>query len=241
MSFPTTIYGHLADRLTQTTDQKHPLGTRMVLPDGRVFRYARAGAVTLAIGKLMQESVVLTDHGVDMTATAADIGDKKVTAYLLTTAIDPNEYKEGYLFIDSGAGAGQVCTIKSHPAGTASADCEFTLEDEDALTVALTTASDIGLRLNPYDGVLVMPTSLTGIPVGVTPIAVTTPNYFWLQTWGPAAVLTAGDVLVGNNVVPLTTVGAVGPSTSHLLPVVGTVMSVASSTEYSLVFLTIAP
>lgn len=241
MSFPTRLYGRHGTVLAESATKKYPLGTPLELPDGRVYRYTRAGGTALDIGKLMQEAVVITGHTCDQAAAAAVIGATQVTVTLVTNNVTVNQYAEGYLFIDSGPGAGQMCTIKSHPAAAATATCVFTLEDEDALTVALTIASDVGLRKNLWDGAIVFPTTITGAPVGVTPRAVTEDYYCWLQTWGPAAVLTAGVLVRGNNVVPMTTAGAVGPSAGDLFPVVGVCMSVAPTTEYSLVYLTIAP
>ncbi len=250
MSFTNTLYGPLGSRLVATAAQKCPLGTRLVLPGSRVFHYTKAGAVALDIGKVMQQAVVTSGHTKDLAVAAvAAIGATSVTITNATTALVKDDYAEGYLFVNNEAGEGQICTIKTHPAeATGSASCVITLEEEDALTVALTTASKVGLRVNEYKNVVVNPTTITGIPVGVTPIAVPLSYYFWLQTWGPANVLTNGTVIRGLTVVPSgTTAGAVdvyplnSVDTSGQQPVVGTVMSVGATTEYSLVFLTLAP
>lgn len=250
MSFPNVIYGALGDRLVTTSTQKNPLGTKMILPDGRVFRYTKAGGVALNIGTLAQEAVVTTGHTKDLAVAAvAAIGAVVVTITNSTTAITANMYAEGYLFTNDAAGEGQICTIKSHPAeSTGSGTCVITLEDEDPLTVALTTLSEVGLRKNLYKDVVVCPTTLTGVVVGVVPCAVALNYYFWLQTWGPACVLTNGTLIRGLTCVASgTTGGAVDVTplnsvdTSSQEQAVGTVMSVAASTEYSLVNLTIAP
>lgn len=250
MAFPNTVYGRLGDAKAESSTAKLPLGTRMVLPDGRVYRYTKNGAVALSIARLCQESVVVSGHGVDLAvASAAAIGATTVTLTNATTAITANEYAQGYLFVNDVDGEGQICTIKSHPAeATGSGSVVMTLEAEDALTVALTTSSQVGLRYNPYKNVLVNPTTATGVPVGVTPISVTANYYFWLQTWGPAAVLTNGTVIVGKTVAPgATTPGSVdvyplnSVDASGQQPVVGIVQTVGATTEYSLVYLTIAP
>lgn len=251
MSFPGTVYGNLNDRLNTTSNQVSPLGTRMILPDGRVFRYAKAGGVALGIGQLMQEAVVTSGHTKDLlVAVKAAIGATSVTVTNATTPITANMYAEGYLFVNNEDGEGQICTIKSHPAeSTGTGSCVITLEDEDALTVALTTSSRVGLRKNLYKDVVVSAqAAVTAPPVGVTPCAVADEDYFWLQTWGPAGVLTNGVVVLGKTVYPsVTTNGAVDPyltnatAAAGLEPVVGWVMSVAASTEYSLIYLTLAP
>jgi hypothetical protein len=57
---------------------------------------------------------------------------------------------------------------------------------------------------------------------------------------GPAAVLTAGTVVVGNPVSVMTTAGAVGPrAETDILSSVGTVIEVNVTTEYSLINLAI--
>jgi len=230
----------------------------MEFEDGRVFHYSEGGASDLAIAKLMQQAVVQSNHDVDITVTTdatsglyPAIGDKAIT--ITTQAVlTKDQYKDGYIFVDSGTGLGQMAQIKSHPAeSTGAASCKITLYDHDALVTALDATSDVGLRLNLYDGVIINPqAAATGVPIGVTPRAVdvSVAKYFWLQTWGPCLVLTNGSLLVGKAVCPsATTDGAIdvyplnSADASGQQPVVGWVMTVASSTEYSLVYLTIAP
>jgi len=248
MAFPLTIQGPYQGWLTPTSTQKCPLGAYMVFPDGRVFRYAQAGAVNLAIGRLMQQAVVTSGHTKDLAVPAAvAVGATAVTITNKTTAITANMYEEGYLFVNDVDGEGQNCKIKSHPAeSTGTGSCVITLIDEDALIVALTTSSQVGLRKNPFDDVVVNPTTITGIPVGVTPVAMTALRYGWLQIAGPAAVLTNGTVVLGKQVSPSGTVaGAVdvrplnSGDTDGQEPPVGYVMSVAADTEFSLVYLTL--
>lgn len=247
MSFPNTLYGPV--RLAATPTQTHPLGSRLVFPDGRIFRYAKAGAVALDVAKVCQESVVVTGHDTGLVVAAAAIGATTVTVTNATTAITKDMYKGGYLFVNSAAnpGAGQVCKIESHPAeSTGSGTVVITLAQEDALRVALTAASTVGLRKNQFDSVLVAPTAVTGIPVGVSPHAVIASYYFWAQTRGTCAVLTNGTVIRGLTVTPsATTPGAVDVYPLNSVdgggqaPVIGIVQTVGATTDYSLVFLTI--
>jgi len=220
----------------------------MSLPDGREFRYARAG-VDLAPGKLAQESAVISGHTKDLAVVAAvAVGETAINITLATTGVTANQYAGGFLFVNDVDGEGQLCKIKSHPAqASTSGNVVITVEDEDALRVALTTSSQVGLRFNPYDGVVVAPTTHTGVVVGASICAVTTTYYCWLQTKGPAAMLTNGTVVLGLAVDRSgTTAGAVdvyplnSGDTAGQEQVIGTVMSVASSTEYSLVNLNIA-
>ena len=241
-NFPVTIEGRI-EEFHHSATKTLPLGTVMKSPDGREFVYARAGAVDLAAGRLVQQAVVVSGHGTDIVvAAAAAIGATSVTITNNTTAIAANDYAEGYLPINDEAGEGYEYKVKSHPAADATASCVLTLEDEDGLRVALTTASQVGLRKHECDGVLVAPTTPTGIVVGVTVRAVTAAYYCWLLKKGPKAVLTNGTLIRGLGVCRSgTTAGAVdvyplnSVDASGQEVMIGEVMTVGASTEYSLV------
>jgi len=231
----TNIHLPEPDVRAESSVQEFPLGAALIADDG-VFRYAKCGGSAVTIGKLLQQAVVTTGHTKDLAVAAnASVGDTSVTITNSTTDITANMYKDGSLFVNDAAGEGAVYKIKSHPASTAT-DADVVITLVDPLEVALTTSSEVGLRKNLYDGVIVMPTTPTGVPVGyVNHSSFTSEYYAWIKTKGIVAALTAGTVVVGNRVVPLTTAGAVGPSSNDTLPTVGIVQSVASSTEYSLI------
>ena len=239
------ITGQNGDQYANRSDQKDiPLGTIMEIPGIGELVYAKVGALDIATGLVVQQAVVTTGHTKDLAvASAAAAGATTVTITNATTAITANMYKEGWLFVNSAAGAGYAYRIKSHPAeSTGSGSCVITLEDEYALRVALTTASKVGLRKHKCDGLLVAPISFTGVVVGVTVRAVTATYYCWLLKKGNGAVLTNGTVVVGKavnrgettpgsvDVYPLNSV-----DTSGQQPQLGFVQSVGASTEYSLV------
>lgn len=236
------------EKVIRATQGSTPLGQRAIQGD-RVFHYALAGAVALATGRLVQEAVVVSGHDVDLLPTvAAAVGARTVTLQNVTTAIVANEYAGGFLWVNDVDGEGHAYRIKSHPAATATGTVVITLEDDDTIRVALTTSSQVGLRHNLYRGLLVNPTTPTGAPVGVTPVAVTADYYFWCQTWGPASVLTNGTLLRGRTVAPgATTAGSVdvyplnSVDGSGQEPVVGVCMVVGVSTDFSLIDLRLAP
>jgi hypothetical protein len=79
--------------------------------------------------------------------------------------------------------------IKTHPAVSTGATGAFTLYDDDALAVAITTTSTVCLCPSKYNGVIQMPvTTATGTVVGVAPYVIKATQYGWIQTWGPSAV-----------------------------------------------------
>lgn len=237
----TNVLGGVFDLFAESATQLLPLGSKVVQGD-RVFRYVKNGAAGIARGKLVAGAAAPSDHDVDLAvAVAAASGATQVTITNgASTALTANMYAGGYLFVNDEAGEGQCLRIKSHPAASTSASCVITLYDP--LTVALTTASQVGLRKNPYADIVVSPTTPAASPLGVTCCALTA-NYFgFIQTAGPCAVLTNGTVLVGKKcAVGLTTAGSVDVTPLNSVdaggqePCVGIVMTVGGTGEYSLV------
>ncbi len=245
MSFPVTIQGSYGDQFKTTAGKRLPLGSIMQLPGGEAFVYARAGALDLASGKLMQAPVVVTTHIKDLAlAVAAAIGDTAISVTNSAVALTKDYYTEGYMFINDGAGESQTLKIKSNDAdASGAATVVVTVEEGDALHTALVVATTkIGLRKHECDGVLVAPTTVTGPVVGVSVCPVTATYYCWLLKVGLQAVLTNGTVILGLAVDrSATTPGAVdvyplnSVDTSGQQAMLGTVYSVGATTEYSLV------
>ena len=80
--------------------------------------------------------------------------------------------------------------------------------------------------------------SITGATLGVTVVDMAASAYGWFAVSGPATVLTSGTLVVGNHAVPLGAVGAVGPAAGDVIQVIGVVMIVNVTTDYSLINLT---
>jgi len=224
--------------------QKHPLGTRGYDKYGRKFRYVQAGAAALVVGNVLQAPAEVTTHQTcAVTATAAGATAMTITLGA-TNAVVANQYAEGWAVIDTTPGLGYAYPIISHPAAAASAACVLTLAQDAPIQVALTTSSKVTLVSNPYKSVIQCPvTTLTGAPVGVAvyPIALT--EYGWIQTGGPASVLTAGTPAVGSIVVvPATAAGSVVVSalqTTGTTPVMGVMMAVGKDGTCCPVYLTL--
>lgn len=221
--------------------QQHPLGTRGYDKYGRKFRYAKAGAANLVVGNILQSPAEITTHQT-CAVTATAIGATEMTITLgATNAVVANQYAGGWAVIDTTPGLGYAYPISSHPAAAASAAVVLTLEPDSPIQVALTTASKVTLVSNPYKGVIQCPvTTMTGTPVGVCVYPITLAEYGWIQTGGPASVLTAGTPGVGTIVVvPATAAGAVVISAAHTTPNVGYMMAVGKDATCCPVYLTI--
>lgn len=231
------------DTFSFTTDQKHPLGTLAVTKDGRIFRYASTGTVTLVPGNLQQGFAKLPNHLANTPPVVA-IGATSFTYTPGNTAAAANQYSEGYLNVESTPGHGRCYRISGHAAITASTAFTLFLDPDDAIQVALTAGSAVGLHGNPYKLVIQCPTAITARVAGLAVSAMTDGVFGWLQTRGPASVLINGTPAITSPVANSgTTTGAVDVWTTAAAAVtitpVGYMMQVGVSTKNNLVFLTI--
>ena len=229
-----------------SADQKAPIGYKLPLTDGRIFHYAKAGGTALAAGKLLSSPAKggTTTEQVNMTvSTASTVGDNTIGLTAVTDAFTANQFQGGYLSIYSGTGAGETYRIKSHTA--ASAGGAFTATIYDSFVTAIPTSAKAAIAKQPWDSVIVWPTTFTGVPVGVPLVAVTASYYFWAQTWGVAGVLTdaTAALTLGVDVVASNaTAGGVEPNDAiKAQPFVGVAISAGAASKYQLVFLKIAP
>ncbi len=212
----------------------HNLGEIVHSNDGRAFRYVKAGGTALVAGKLQQSSAQDTgDHNLAVAVTAA--GSKTITT-VGTVTVTANQYAGGFVTIADDAGEGHIYKISSHAAATAAV---VTLNLEDEVQVALTADTTVDILKNPYDGVIVNPTTISSSVAGVAIKAITASYYGWLQVTGPAAVLDNGGLAVGIPCVASDAVAgaveAIADGASELIQIVGTAIIASSDTEYGTV------
>ncbi len=215
------------------------LGTLVQTPDGRKFRYARAGASNLAAGKLVVAATQVADH-TDLSVAAAAIGDTQVTVTLGSTGVTADQYANGFLIVNDGTAEGTIYTIASHPAADASATVVVNLSQPLAAALAASGTSQVSLVKNTYADVVISATDQADLAVGVPPVAVTAGYYFFCATGGDAAVLgdeavTAGlAVTIGTGVA-----GAVEALDAAGEQQLGIAKQALVDTEYQTVFLTL--
>jgi len=197
------------------TNEKFPIGTIGILQDGRAYRFAKNGGVTLVVGNVICAQAPLSNH-INRTGIATAVGAVTTSVVLGATAITADQYKDGYLTGSVAPGNGQVYLIGSHEAVASSGTFAVPFAAGNTIRVAITTSSRLDLVPNAYKAVIQSPaTTLTSAPVGVAVTAPTANQHCWIQVYGPASVLTAGTVIVGNRVVAQTGVaGACGPETA---------------------------
>lgn len=218
--------------------QKHPLGTKWDLSDGRSFVYAKNGAVALVAGVGVAAEAPDAAHD-ELALTAASIGQQYIIATLGASATTANEYAEGYIRLNKGTLLGYNFKIKDHAANAGSLACQFNLYE--SLPIAITDEEGSIVK-HPCKDVVIHPSPNVTALVGVTIGAVTANYYCWLQTKGPAAVLGEGTLVIGQGIKPsATTDGAftVKAEADTTECVVGQVIQVGITAEVSMVMLDI--
>lgn len=212
----------------------HGLGEKCFSPDGRAFRYCKAGGTALVPGKLQQAPAEVTGDQ-NLAVAAAAIGATTVTT-TSTVTVTANQYAGGWVMVAITAGVGYQYKIKSHPAATSAV---VTLTLEDPLNVALDTNSRIDLVANPYGGVVVNPTTATSAPIGAAVYPIAIGEFGWLQVEGPCCILNDGGSTVGTNVSASNgTAGAVEAAVTAQAAC-GYAMTGIATTDYGAIFLTI--
>lgn len=213
----------------------HRLGELAFTNDGRAFRYCRAGATALVPGKLQQSAAEDTSNYQDLTVTAPSAGDESITTTSSVT-LSANELAGGFLTITSATtNAGQTLRVSGHAAASAAV---VTFDLDDPVVYAPTGTVKVDAHKNPFDDIVVQPTTLSSSSKGVAVYKVTAEYYGWLQVGGPVGVLADGANAVGAVVVPSNgTAGAVEDAASpgSQGPAVGVCITGAATGEYGLV------
>lgn len=213
------------------------LGAFASTKDGRCFRFAQVGAVSLVAGQLQQSAAIIANHQSLVPTVVQAIGSNVITVTLGATAATANQYADGYVITQTGTGLGQTLQIKSHPAANASAVLTLTLSDVIQTATDLTTT--VSLIPNPYMNIIVAPTTATNAPVGVALYNSPATAFTWIQTHGTVATLASATIAAGASVSrSAATAGAVITSVAGAA-IVGNVVQAGASAAYNGVFLVI--
>lgn len=219
----------------------YPLGTKLEARDGRLWRYCKAGGVQLAAGLMGQSPAIPAEIENEVqTGLSTNIGDTVINVLVTTSSgITPSNLDGGYLVVEDVVGEGHYYKINS--ATWATEDTVLRIVLDEPIRVATDATSEISLYPNPWTGIIVTPTIVTGYCVGVTNGVVTANHYYWAQRKGPCAmVVDAGDTLVVGALAGLPgthgTAGAVGiPAVTK--QIWGHCMGIAAAGETALIYL----
>ncbi len=160
-------------------------GDRVVLPDGRVFRYglehtSSAGPVTVIAGQGVKFVGEVANDGVASAVNRAQVvGDRELRFASQTFTKD--ELRGGYAVIYSAGNTYQQAGIIGN---TACASTAMTVYLDRPLTTVVTSTQYCEICPNPYLYLGANTTaysSVAGIPMSSPSAA----QYFWIQTWGP--------------------------------------------------------
>lgn len=236
---PSAVAGVLNPGLEKTVDTEVGAYRPGSLAAGGGTLYARVQAgAAIARGVVVMQAAAPADVDVDLAvADAVAAGDREIPVTLgATTAYTKDELHGGFLFVNDGAGEGQRFKIHGNTAAAVTEEMTITLHPDDEVKVALTTASQVGIRNNAYKDVITYDADgVVGPALGVSVSDIGNDEYGWIQLEGIAAVLTQGVVVVGDPVdVSATVDGAVAAGAGGAVKV-GTVVTVGATAEYSLI------
>jgi hypothetical protein len=231
----------------ESATQEYRLGTKLVYPDGRIFRYAEAGeTLSKALMTSAQENYAYCDAETQSTyGTSANVGDIEIDIDVTTGGSWPeNDFAGGYIVNTSGTATciGDIYRVVANKID-GSDDTKMRVQLETPIRVAWDASSVIYMMKNAYKDVEKFPTTPVGTATGIPLIDVTSGYFFWAQRGGYApCIVDDGETLVMGDAVghPATVAdegacGVVG-ATDHVW---GYVVMVAGTDAAALIDLTI--
>mgnify|MGYP001563493149 CR=1 FL=1 len=210
---PRTFYGPYDERNQNYANAgnanlgRWPLGTRLVLPDEREYKFVLNDGTVEIAGNLYQAVAAVADHTNRPVDVARAIDAVLLSATLTGTAAAVDIYAEGLAHGNDEVGEGYSYRIRrantvgaAHASAVASGVLTVNLDANEMIQVALTTASEITFTRNRYHQVLITAAPPTGLVAGVSPGVAALDRYYWSQTKGYAAVLANLTLLAGKPV-----------------------------------------
>ena len=239
---PVVLSG--VDMYSEEDTQMHPMGALGIAENGDLYRYTRiiSSGTDLVAGKLYVSLSREANHQNIALSAAAAVGDTTVKPTVGGTAVDANEYDEGWLIFNDVSPEGEFYKVVSHDASTAGSEA-IDGYLERGLKTAATTSSEVELVRNPWNNPAISQL-VAERPAGVAvqDWDVSVANYGWLKTRGMASVLVDDTgITVGlKATISDQANGAVGLySDVDAEFEVGQMMATGTSTEYNAIYLTI--
>lgn len=235
------------------------LNSKWSTDGGQTLTLVSNSANAQVAGTLLQSAAEITAfEKLAMTVPASTPATQGTFNILVTngaTVLNQNLFAGGWAVVASGTGIGQTLEIAGHTGALASGS--FTVNLVDPIQTTLDATSKISLVANPAKNVIVMPTTPTGVPIGVTlypmPASVAptfnvttgltvtqgTPQYGFVVSHGPVSCLI--DSSVTGVCFPLgaktATAGAMGIATLTTSPQIAISMQTLTSANNGLVYM----
>ena len=259
----TSLYnGYTGTGLNGTPDTSisQLIGSRWAIHSGQILTLVSNAAVALVAGVLVQNSAEVTAFEkmamTVPTATPETAGTYSVLVTNGATKMNINQFAGGQLVVAAGTGIGQTLEIASHTAAAATTG-KITVTLFDPIQTTLDATSVVSFVYPNGQNVVIMPTTPTGLAVGVTvypmPAAVAntydgtsgaqtasgTPVYGFVVSHGPVGCLIDSSVTgVGY---PLgqkcATAGCLGIATLTTSPQIAISMQTLTSAQVGSVFM----
>ena len=164
---------------------KWEIGDRTVLPDGRIFRYAKvtSGGEAYAGQGCSFENVIAISGSC---AAAQVIGDSQITFASQTFSVD--ELRGGYIVIYSSDNSN--VQQRGIIGNTVASSSTVTIYLDAPLVANVAAAKFCEVLHNPYSSVKTRSGEQDGYVsiAGVAAVEATALKYVWIQTWGPCWV-----------------------------------------------------
>lgn len=188
-------------RANTVKDPKWNIGDRVVLPDGRVFRYGKCGASAefgvTSMKRGVQNHAMLVTELATICAAAA-VGDGSVTLTFngdfWDVALTSDSLCGGYISIYNSSTVRDQRGIVGNTAVDATGG-ECTIYLDAPISTAFISAVNCEVLSNPYSdlqqGVGGAWAAVMGMPCSLAAAG----EYFWIQTWGPIRISPAGTEL----------------------------------------------
>lgn len=181
----------------QSASQKYKIGTKLVLPSmDKVFRYGKVGGSDLSKA-LMAQAPAMDAHIADE-PQATSYGNAIVGAYEFLvdiatgSALAEDALQDATMVVNKTDGIGDVYNIIANK--LQSSDLLLRILLETPIRTAWVAATEITIAINKHRGVIVAPTSVSGVPAGVPLIDMTKLYYGWFQTRGYTPILADSSV-----------------------------------------------
>ena len=222
------------------------IGGKLMLPDGRIFRYTHCGATTaLVVGSLNQAVVHTTNYSGEAVGTMA-AGVTVITGVDATGALGAaDQFKFGYVYTDNAITL-PMMQIKTNTIIGVGLETG-TITTFTPIPTIIATGNTLCYFENPWEDIFVHPTSdNTAMNVGICKIALTKAYWGWVQTQGPTTALynsgTTALAGIGDPVNPHPSgagaVGGIADSATDTVLIIGTALGlVEANGEQTPIFL----
>ncbi len=224
---PRTFYGPFSEKDNNyaagnnANVGRFPMGTWLVLPDERAYRFALNDGTVEVAGNLYQSEAPVGNYTDLVVDTARAIGATQISATDGGTGPAIDLFAEGTVHVNDATGQGYAARIaranaagQAHAAAASGTVITVNLAADESVQVALEqTTSQVTFTPNRYARIIIHPAPPTAAIAGVSPGTCAADRYYWSQTKGYAAVLATGTLLAGLPVqADITTNGSVESS-----------------------------